>query len=286
MIKKYIVAIAFAGSLFLSGSAFAATPPQPVLRVKAAGAAIYGWHDGEPTLLYQKKLNWLFPVASITKLATAKAVEQLFDANKTFTVSASAIKTVGSTRGITVGAVYSRDDLLRALLISSSNDAATLFAEYAKKPGIVAAMNTFLHDNHYTATNFVNPSGLDPADATIRPNRMTPLGISHLISDIYARDDLLRSIMMQKSAIITDQATGTQTEIKSSDELNYDPLYADRVIIGKTGRTDKAAETLTFVTDGYGEYDYITVVLLYTGYRYNDGKAVLDWIEKLRTINQ
>ncbi len=269
-------------------SAFARTlqVPPPVLTVKAAGAAIYGWDDGVPTLLYQKKQNWLFPIASITKLATAHAVEEMFSADKNFIVSTSAVKTLGSAPGITVGAQLSRDDLLRALLISSSNDAATVFAEYAKKQSLVEAMNSFLHGNGYTATSFVNPSGLDPFTKTIAPNRMTPYNISRLMSDIYQDNGVIREIMTQKTAVITDQKSGVQAVLKSSDELNYDPLYADRVLIGKTGRTNKAAETLTFVTEGYGDYDYITVALLYTGYRYQDGKAVLNWLEAMKEWNQ
>lgn len=287
--KKILMHSAIVFSLLMSHvvtiHAASIVPPAPT--VKAGGVAIYGWTtDGVPTVLYQKKQNWLFPIASITKLATAHAVEEMFSANKKFTVSASAIKTLGSTRGITVGSVYTRDDLLRALLISSSNDAATVFAEYAKKQSLVDAMNSFLHGNGYTATSFINPSGLDPFTTTIAPNRMTPYNISRLMSDIYQENGIVREIMTQKSAIITDLATGIQTELRSSDELNYDPLYADRVLIGKTGRTNRAAETLTFVTDGYGDYDYITVALLYTGYRYQDGKAVLNWIEQLRKASE
>jgi D-alanyl-D-alanine carboxypeptidase len=250
--------------------------------LSAQGASIYGWKNGVPTALYTKKETQLFPIASITKLVTAKAVEQLYPENTTFTISTDAMTdTLENNQGIVPGMVLSRDDLLRALLISSSNGAAKQFAASVAPYVFLNAMNTFLHTNAYTKTSFTNPTGLDPYSKSIVPNSLTTKSISYLISSIYTTDPLLTSILEEKSATITDQKSGTVLQLKSSDELNYDPLYNADIILGKTGTTDLAGQNLAFITNGQGTYDYITVVFLHSKNRYTDGKLILDWLAQV-----
>lgn len=251
-------------------------------QLTAQGVAIYGWHDGVPTLLYQQNQIHVFPVASITKLVTAKAVETLYPENAMFTMSVEAMTdTLEDNQGIAPGMVFSRDDLLQALLVSSSNGAAKQFAESASPDAFLDTMNQFLHSNGYTATNFTNPTGLDPITNTIMPNRLTARSVSYFLSDIYRNDPLLTSILEEKSATITDQKSGTVISLKSSDGLNGDPLYNQDIILSKTGTTSLAGQNLAFITHDGGTYDYITVVLLHSKDRDTDGKIVLDWLSQM-----
>ncbi len=263
--------------LLIPVGAFAQAPVVPALTAK--GIAVYGWKDEVPTPLYIKNEHTLYPVASITKLVTALAVTELYPKDMTFSMSASAIATEGSIKGITVGSQFTRDDLLKALLITSSNDAATAFMEPVGKKTFIEKMNDILHTNKYTSTSFTNPSGLDPAKKlAIKPNRLTPYHLSRLVSDIYNKDEFLVDIMNNAKAQIVDLKNKTNVEVRQSNGLYLDEKYKDKVLMGKTGLTNLAGQNLAFVTEGNDEYEYITIVILGSKNRMNDSKKVLDWI--------
>ncbi len=251
-------------------------------KLSAQGVAIYGWKNGKATLLYGKKGNTLFPIASLTKLVTAKAVETLYPASSVFTMTAPAfIDTKEANLSVVTGTTLNRDDMLRALLVNSTNAVANQFAISAGGTTLVDTMNNFLHTNHYTTTKFVNPSGLDPDSKAVSPNRMTPNNLSSLMSDIFTKDPLLTSILETKGVLLTDQSTGRQIQIKSSNELNADPAYNYFIILSKTGSTDLAQQDLAFVTNGGTTYDYVIVVFMHSKNRYSDGQIILNWLQNV-----
>lgn len=280
--KRYILTLALLIVIFPVRAVFAQVPvvvPPQLPPLTAKGIAIYGWQEGKPVPLYVKNEHTLYPVASITKLITALAVQKLYPSEMRFAISQAAYATEGSIAGIKVGAQFTRDDLLKALLIMSSNDAATAFMEPIGKAKFLATMNDILHTNNYTTTSFTNPSGLDPARKLgIKPNRMTPFHLSELLSDIYETDPLLVGIMNNAKVSITDLKTNTPVEIRQSNGLYLDENYKEKVLMGKTGLTALAGQNLAFVTEGDEVYDYITIVILGSKSRMIDSKKILDWI--------
>ncbi len=184
-------------------------------KLSAKGLAIYGWKNGVPTVLYSEKDGYLFPVASITKLITAKAAVSLYPATSTFTISKeSMINAFENDSLIVPGMVFTRDDMLRALLINSNNAVANQFVLSTPGTLFVDTMNKFLHTKDYTTTSFTNPSGLDSYDKTVLPNRLTPKKISYLLSDIYREDPFLTAIMKEKTSVVTNKVTGVQVPVK------------------------------------------------------------------------
>jgi D-alanyl-D-alanine endopeptidase (penicillin-binding protein 7) len=252
-------------------------------QLTAQGVAIYGWKNGTPTVLYTKKANYLFPVASITKLVTAKAVEELYPESENFTISKEAMTNTEEidTDGIVPGMTFSRDDMLRAMLISSINGAANQFDESSPTGVFLNAMNSFLHTNGYTKTNFVNPSGLDPTNKNIAPNSLTPQSVTYLLQNIFTTDPLLTSILETKAVTITDKTSGKVLQLTSSNGLNYDPDYSFYIILSKTGTTDLAGQNVAFITNGGTKFDYITVVLMHSKNRVTDGEIAINWLQKV-----
>ncbi|HWC57968.1 MAG TPA: hypothetical protein VG621_03410 [Candidatus Paceibacterota bacterium] len=266
--------------LFVGTPTFAADTTPPSLTAKAY--AVYGWKNGVPTPLYVKNENTLYPVASITKLITAKAVEALYPSYMLFAMTPTTLATDGSIKGMVARSQFTRDDLLKALLIPSSNDAAMAFMDPVGQKKFLATMNTILHEEKYTTTSFVNPSGLDPTSKKIAPNRLTPYHISALLSDIYQHDPVLTAIMGEADATITDLYHHTTITLRQSDGLYLDDTYKGRVIIGKTGFTNLAGQNLAFITQGNDTYDYITIVVMHSKDRVKDSEKVLDWLDALQ----
>lgn len=252
--------------------------PDPVL--SARGVAIYGIKNGEQTKLYAKNQGYLFPIASITKLVTAKVVMQYFGADTTFTAANPLYIPGTSPQQALPAGVYTRDDLLRTMLVGSSNDVVQLFGTYIGKDFLLG-INTFLQNGLYTKGIFYNGTGLDPLDKKFPVNRLTPYNTMRLVKDIYKNDVVLTAMLGQKETVVANIQTAENIKIKSTNELNKDILYTDSVLLSKTGRTTRARENLVFVTQGGKKFDYIVVVLLGTRSRYMDGKVVLDWLGEI-----
>jgi D-alanyl-D-alanine carboxypeptidase len=164
--------------------------------------------------------------------------------------------------------------------VSSSNDAAVAFMEPTGNKTFLEKMNSILSINNYTTTRFTNPSGLDPAKKLgVKPNRMTPYKLTVLLNDIYNHDSLLRDIMAQDSAQITDLTTGAVVPLKQTNALYRDENYKEKVLMSKTGLTNMAGQNLAFVTPGNDVYDYVTVVFLGSKSRNVDSRKILDWLD-------
>jgi D-alanyl-D-alanine carboxypeptidase len=85
--------------------------------------------------------------------------------------------------------------------------------------------------------------------------------------------------MKEKNTKVTNLKTGVVIDVDTTNKLNRDPLYADKIIISKTGITDLAGQNLAFITSGEGKYDYVSVVFLQSKDRYADGKLIIDWLD-------
>ena len=81
-------------------------------------------------ILWQKDgLHEARPIASLTKLMTALVVMENAKPDETFIVSKKAVQTPGELGGLVVGEKLTTENLLYALLVESSNDAAVALAE-------------------------------------------------------------------------------------------------------------------------------------------------------------
>ena len=88
----------------------------------------------EKRILYGKNIFETRPIASLTKLMTALVVLDEFDLENSITITQAIVKEEGDRAGLIVGEKFSTEQLLYALLLESSNDAAIAFADsYNKK---------------------------------------------------------------------------------------------------------------------------------------------------------
>ena len=275
---------------------------QPTL--SAQGVAVYGWKYDQPTAIILKNKDTLYPIASITKIATAKVVEDGYSLDKVFTINKKAAATYGHTPGIVAGSTFSRNDLLKALLINSCNDAATALYEPIGGDAFMDRINQFLHEQHFATTDFVNDSGLDPnarghRATAAETNRLTPEGLTQLVHYIYNTDPLLTTIMAHPSVAITDRTRNRSIAIGTTNPLFSMPKYKNRILLSKTGTTRLAGENLVMVasskkaaavkmksgiaqndTASHAEYDYYTIVILHSQNRVADAQKIFAWIDR------
>ena len=119
-------------------------------------------------ILYTKNADEMLPIASITKVMTMLLVFEALDSGKiklqdTVPISTHAYSMGGSQIWLEPGEIFTVHELLKAVAVSSANDAAVALAEFVGGSEAVFCdmMNTRAKELGMENTNFVNACGLD-----------------------------------------------------------------------------------------------------------------------------
>ena len=139
---------------------------QPALELPCRAACLIDQQTG--TILYEKNADQQMPIASITKvmtlLLTFEAVHDGRIATDTLVpVSEHAYHMGGSQIWLEPGEQFTLDEMIKAICVSSANDAAVAVAELVggSEPGFVQMMNARAAELGMVNTTFHNACGLD-----------------------------------------------------------------------------------------------------------------------------
>lgn len=200
--------------------------------VQAATAAVADAATGE--LLFGKSADRRRAIASTTKLMTALLVEESLDPDELCAAPRYEAAPAESQIGLRPGERMRADDLLRALLLESANDAAVTLAECVSgsEAAFVRRMNGRAAELGLDGTSYANPIGLDAAG-----NRSTARDLVRIGSIVMARRPLARIVGR------------TSATLASGDEprtvRNRNTLVASNLVDGvKTGYTLDAGNVL------------------------------------------
>lgn len=181
----------------------------------------------------------IYPIASVSKLYTALVVHHLFDLEKEISVTQSMLDSYGDAGHLVFDEKLLPDELLHALLMESSNDAALAFAQSFDLPAtsttkFMEQMNAFAKEIGMHSTHFADPSGLS------LKNVSNASDLAVLSRYLYRSEKDILKISRTK---IVDLATTTSHG--SHHFVNINPFVNSPTFIGgKTGRTDAARETM------------------------------------------
>ncbi|MCW2984544.1 MAG: D-alanyl-D-alanine carboxypeptidase [Conexibacter sp.] len=139
----------------------AATTAKAAPQIRAPAAILVEPATGD--IVFQRNANQRRPIASTTKLMTALVTLEhasLDDVMTTINYHGSAVESLAGFRG---GERVTVRDLLRALLITSANDAAATLATRVagSERAFIAMMNAKARQLKLTNTHYDNPIGLD-----------------------------------------------------------------------------------------------------------------------------
>lgn len=136
------------------------------LQVKAKGAVLMDQGSGQ--VLYEKDAHTPLPIASVTKVMTLLLVMEALEAGKiawsdTVTCSESAAALGGSQIWLEPGEMMTVEELVKAAVVVSANDACAALAEHVSGsiPAFVAEMNRKAAALGMEHTEFKDSSGLD-----------------------------------------------------------------------------------------------------------------------------
>ncbi len=228
-------------------------------------------------VLYDKNINAVLPIASLTKLMTAVVVvDSGLSLNATIRVENSDIDMErGSRSKMRIGEVLARRDMLRLALMSSENRAASALARTfpGGRDAFVSAMNRRALQIGMRDTWFVDSSGLS------NKNVSTARDMAKLVATA-ARYELIREYSTTPQVSLTRLDSGTQINYLNTNLLIRRDAGWD-INISKTGYLNEAGYCL--VLQAVIDRRTVDIVLLDSYGRYSrvgDANRIRRWIEE------
>lgn len=239
---------------------------QPTINARAA--VLFDTHSGR--FLYQKDIYKPLPIASLTKLMTAVVLLENVDLNRDIVVPVEDLNVDGNGADLVKGEKIRGNDLLKLMLIESSNDAALVFGTEAQKQGVdlVKKMNDKAVALGMNSTKFTNPAGLDD-DAL-----STAADLIKLVEYISKYHKPIWNILKTESLDITSSDDTIIHHIVNTDQLLG---KIPDIIGGKTGFTPAAMGMMILVTNVDNAASNLIGVILGSSDRFSEIRQLIEW---------
>lgn len=240
------------------------------LDIKAKSAILMEVNTGE--ILYEMNADEQLPPASITKIMSLLLVMEAIDRKElsvedVVTASEHACSMGGSQIWLEPGETMTVDDLLKAAVIASANDATVALGEQiaGSEEGFVAMMDARAAELGMTATNFANATGLD-AEGHISSAHDVAVMSAELI-----KHDLIKNY----STVWMDTLRDGESELVNTNKL---VRFYEGTTGLKTGTTSGAGYCLSATAERNG-LELVAVIMSgdTSQDRFNGAKKLLDY---------
>jgi D-alanyl-D-alanine endopeptidase (penicillin-binding protein 7) len=242
------------------------------LNVKSTSALVLD-QSGQ-RVLYSKNIDWVVPIASITKLMTALIVlESRLPLDEPIKITNDDRDGLKGTRSrLTVGMSISRDDLLRLALMASENRAAAALSRAypGGTPAFVAAMNRKAAELGMWRTRFVDGTGLSHGNVSSAQD------LSRLVGAAY-RHPLIREYTTDTQHTV-QLPKGRKMQFSNSNRLVRNAGWD--IGLSKTGYISEAGRCLVMQAQ-IADTPVIIVLLDSWGHltRIGDANRIKKWME-------
>ena len=223
------------------------------LQINAKSSILMEYNTGK--ILYEENCDEKLPPASITKIMSLILVFEAIDEGKLsldtkVTASETAAALGGSQIWLEPGEIMTVDELLRAVVIASANDATVALAEAVagSEESFVSMMNEKAKQLGMNNTHFINSYGLD-AEGHLTTAHDIALMSAELISH-----DIIRNY----STVAMDSLRGGESELVNTNKLIR---YYKGCFGLKTGTTSGAGSCLSATA----ERDGLTLIAVVLG---------------------
>ena len=192
--------------------------------------------DGDTgQVVFQKNADEKLPMASLTKLATAVIVSENLDLKEKIKISQSAVAQDGVAGGLKEGEEFTVEDLMKVMLIVSSNDAATAFQEHlaGMNLDLIGLMNKKAEELGMRDTRFANVAGLDEEG-----HYSTARDLAKLASYVLRKNGTVLGVIAQKQSTVRSLNKNISHYLLSTNQLLQ--KNNPEILGGKTGFTKNA----------------------------------------------
>ena len=228
---------------------------------------IHSIDDSAP--LYYSNIHEPHVLASLTKLLTAVIVFEDIGLNKKIPITEEIVATQGFAANLKSGEVYISRDLIKLMLLTSSNDSAAAFEDYlGGQESFITLVNRKMEQIGMTETVLYDGSGLNDF------NKGTASDI--LLLSRYILENHPQIFTWTRSYEVLIQPINSTN---SRTEYNINSLIDQRNYLGgKTGTSPAAGENITTVFNVNGKR--ILIILMGSQDRDEDIKELINWIQE------
>lgn len=243
----------------------------PKLKVKAALAKDL---DAD-FYLYGFNLNVRWPLASLVKLMSAVAAVENVGLEKKAVISESAVATEGESGNLEANEQYRIGELVKAMMVVSSNDAASAIAEFYGKENFLKEMKAKAVSLDMGQTTFFDATGISPF------NQGTIADTEILARYILEKHPAIFKLSAQGKTNILEESKNMEKEL-----LNINKFAASRpdFMGGKTGFTDEASGNLISIFNHQGHK--ILIIVFGTDDRFGQTELLYNWVKQAFAFNR
>lgn len=240
---------------------------RPIINAKSA--IVYDTRSGR--FLFEQNARQKLPIASLTKLLSAVVIMENFKPEDVVNVPKEVLRVDDEKQTLYLGEKISVENLLKLMLIESSNDSAFALAFFAKSKGLnfIDKMNERANQLGMTDSYFLDPAGLND-DAYSTANDLIKL-IKYAF-----QYDLIWNFLSEKNLVVKSVDGKIEHNVKSTDQLLG--IIPD-IVGGKTGYTDGAGGCMILVVDIPGKNDKIISVVLGATDRFGETSKLIGWVK-------
>ncbi|MCX6752962.1 MAG: CapA family protein [Candidatus Nomurabacteria bacterium] len=218
-------------------------------------------------MIIEKNQDQKFAIASVSKLMTSTIATENMKMDDKMLATQKALDTYGKNGNFYLGEKIKLDDILYALLLESSNDAAEIIATNFGHDSFIQKMNDKAKDLGLTNTSFEDPSGLS------ENNKSTANELFKLAKYITAKDPSILERTKKQSYM-----TNTHNWFSNNQFIHEDGYTG-----GKSGYIDAALQTVVSTFElplSETGNRHIAITLLHTPDRFKDVQNILKYLRK------
>lgn len=218
-------------------------------------------------VIFERKPNTVYPIASVTKFMTAYTAAENLQANEVSQITSEKLRVEGNRGRFQIGDTFTVRELIYPLLLVSSNDAGEIIADQRDRNLFIAQMKSTAFDLGMFSTNFDDPTGLSKNNTSTARDLFT----------------MMRATRKSYPQIIDI----SRLSFKENDNYFWRNINKASSFPefrgGKTGYTNAARQTsigyyqIALAND---EIKNIAVVILQSNTRQQDTRNILDYIKK------
>lgn len=241
--------------------------------ISAKSATVFDTRSSR--FLYSKNPDVRLPIASLTKLLSAVVILENMDLDGVVRIPKEAIKVDGEKQTLYLDENIKVRDLLKMMLIESSNDAAYALKYHAANSGIdsIGLMNKKVIELGMKNSIFHDMAGLNDDALSTSEDLIKLVKFSLGIRELW-------SILGEKTASVFSADGKIEHRLNSTNQLFG--IIPD-VIGGKTGYTDGALGCMILVVDVPGKNDKLISIILGSTERFTDTEKLINWVKKAYT---
>jgi len=217
--------------------------------------------------LYELNTKERWPIASLSKLMTAVVATKFLEKGQVIQITEADFNPLDPSEfhSLKVGQSYTVEDLIRAMMIGSSNQAAEALSRSSGREEFIVEMKNQAVAWGMFNTYFGDPTGLSSA------NQSTLDDLEIFMGHIWREYPGILAYSKNSIKTLTDPVTGKPVVIYAINKFASRPDFLG----GKTGYTDIAKENLISVFNVNNRT--VLTIILGSDDRFGDTEILLGW---------